>query len=76
MFMKKIMITNPDEAKKFVDIANKYQDVPIQLKNGDYVIDGHSIMGILSLDMSQPTELVTDLDPTQEFLKDMELFAV
>lgn len=75
MFMKKIMITNPDEAKKFVDIANKYQDVPIQLKNGDYVMDGHSIMGILSLDMSQPTELITDLDPTQEFLKDMEAFS-
>lgn len=76
MFTKEILISNPEEAKKFVDIANKYQDMTINLKNGDYLIDGHSIMGLLSLDLTQTTELVTDKEPTEEFIKDMAQFMV
>ncbi len=76
MFTKEVLIQNPEEAKKFVDIANKYQDISINLRNGDYLIDGHSIMGLLSLDLSQSTELVTDDNPSPEFLKDMSPFLV
>ena len=74
MFTKEVQIANPEEAKKFVDIASKYQGITINLKNGDYLIDGHSIMGLLSLDLSQPTELVTDIEPSQAFLNDMAPF--
>lgn len=74
MFTKEIVISSPIEAKKFVDIASKYQDFPINLKNGDYLIDGHSIMGLLSLDLNKPTELVVDKEPSEEFVKDMTAF--
>lgn len=76
MFTKEVQIANPEEAKKFVDIASKYQGITINLKNGDYLIDGHSIMGLLSLDLSQATELVTDIEPSQAFLNDMAPFMV
>lgn len=76
MFTKEILITSPEDAKKFVDIANKYQDFPINLNNGNYLIDGHSIMGLLSLDMNNPTMLVTEEEPTEEFLNDMKDFFV
>lgn len=74
MFRKEIIINNPDDAKKFVDVANKYQDYKIDLKNGDYEIDGHSIMGILSLDMTQPIELIAGFEPNEEFLNDIKPF--
>lgn len=76
MFSKEIVVSSPEAAKKFVDTANKYQDITINLRNGDYLIDGHSIMGLLSLDSTQKTELVTDDNPSDEFIKDMEPFFV
>ena len=76
MFAKEIVVSSPEEAKKFVDIANKYQDFPISLKNGDYLIDGHSIMGLLSLDSTQKTELIIETDPPEEFIKEVTPFII
>ncbi len=76
MFAKEIVVSSPEEAKKFVDIANKYQDFTISLKNGDYLIDGHSIMGLLSLDLTQKTELVIESEPPEEFIKEVSQFIV
>lgn len=76
MFIKEISIVNPLAAKKFVDTTSKYQDFSIRLRNGDYLIDGRSIMGLLSLDPEQTTELVIEDEPSKEFLKDIEPFMV
>ena len=44
------------DAKKFVNICNS---VPfdVDLVSGRYVIDGKSIMGLFSLDLSKPIDL-------------------
>lgn len=76
MFTREISIVNPMAAKKFVDTTSKYRDFAIRLRNGDYLIDGRSIMGLLSLDPDQITELVIEDEPSKEFLKDMEPFMV
>lgn len=76
MFTREISIVSPIDAKKFVDATSKYQDFTIRLRNGDYLIDGRSIMGLLSLDPAQTTELVIEDEPSKEFLKDMEPFMV
>jgi hypothetical protein len=45
-----------DKIKRFISIAEKL-DYDIDLISGRYVVDGKSIMGIFSLDLSKPIEV-------------------
>lgn len=47
------------KVKNFVNVAQSKTDEVI-LKSGRWVVDGKSILGIFSLDLSKPIELVTE----------------
>ncbi len=49
----RVTITNEDCAKAFVTICAKY-DFCQDVYSGRYVVDGKSILGVLSLDLSMP----------------------
>ena len=51
-----ISLNSIDEVKSFVNDITKF-DVDFDLVSGRYVIDAKSIMGIFSLDLSEPIEL-------------------
>lgn len=55
----KILITlnNVEQAKEFNRMAMK-QSYEIDLKSGHYFIDAKSILGIFSLDLSKPVEVI------------------
>lgn len=53
----KISLNSIDKVKAFVNEVTKY-DAEFDLVSGRYVIDAKSIMGIFSLDLSKPIELV------------------
>jgi len=48
-----IKLTSINDVKSFVSIAND-QSYEIDLVSGRYIIDGKSIMGIFSLDLTKP----------------------
>ena len=52
----KISLNSIDKVKSFVNDIAKF-DAEFDLVSGRYVIDAKSIMGIFSLDMSQPIYL-------------------
>lgn len=52
-----VLLNSIDKVREFVNIAGNV-DCNFDLKSGRYIIDGKSIMGIFSLDLSQPLELV------------------
>lgn len=52
-----VLLNSIDKVREFVNIAGTV-DCNFDLKSGRYIIDGKSIMGIFSLDLSQPLELV------------------
>ena len=57
--MKKVDLSKVERVKEFVEIArSKTSDVI--LKHNQWVIDGKSILGIFSLNLSTPIELITD----------------
>lgn len=56
---KMICINTIEKVKNFVSIVSNY-DADFDLISGKYVIDGKSIMGIFSLDLSKPIELRVD----------------
>lgn len=52
----KIKLGSIDKVKDFVNVISKF-DCDFDLVSGRYVIDAKSIMGIFSLDLSQPIDL-------------------
>ena len=52
----KISLNSIDKVKSFVNDITKF-DYDFDLVSGRYVIDAKSIMGIFSLDLSQPLRL-------------------
>ena len=67
-----ISLNSIDKVKAFVNEVTKF-DAEFDLVSGRYVIDAKSIMGIFSLDLSKPIELVIHaedhLDEIMDILK-------
>ena len=51
-----ITLSSINDVKNFVNIVNRYS-FDVELICGKYVVDAKSIMGIFSLDLSQPLRL-------------------
>lgn len=74
MYSTTIAIPNLEAAKQFVNISSKYLNYAMSLKCDNYIIDAHSIMGILSLDMTKPITLEAQEDLPKEFFTDIAPF--
>lgn len=57
----KISLNSIDKVKSFVNTLSQF-DSDFDLISGRYVIDAKSIMGIFSLDLSQPIDLTIHAD--------------
>ena len=56
-----ISLNSIDKVKSFVNEITKF-DYDFDLVSGRYVIDAKSIMGIFSLDLSQPLDMIIHKD--------------
>lgn len=71
-----LMLDSVDKVREFSNVAGKV-DCNFDLKSGRYIIDGKSIMGIFSLDLTKPVEVLLTsegdkkelLDAFHEFIK-------
>ncbi len=75
--MKKLNISLSSIAnvKEFVEIVTM-SDFEIDLVSGRYTVDAKSIMGIFSLDLAKPIELVAHADNADELFEKLKKFAV
>lgn len=64
-----------NDVKEFVNIVMRY-DFEIDLVSGRYSIDAKSIMGIFSLDLSKPIELIAHTDNADDFFTAISKFIV
>ena len=55
----KVLLNDIDTLKSVVDICNKYVD-NVYATKGNYVVNAKSILGLLSLDLSEEVELTID----------------
>ena len=60
-----VKIVSMQDADKFNKIRSKF-DCDMDLQSGKYYVDAKSIMGIFSLDLSQPLVLNADTDDEQK----------
>lgn len=75
MTTAKIILSTIDNVKKFVSIVNDY-DFEIDLSSGRYKINAKSIMGIFSLDLSQPIQVEAHTDDSADFMDRIKPFIV
>lgn len=61
MTRRKIKIKNIKDIENFSNICSKF-DCDMDLSSGKYYVDAKSIMGIFSLDLELPLELIADTD--------------
>ncbi len=62
MFTRTINISSLEDAKAFVNVTSKYDDIRMRLRIDDYEVNAHSIVGVLS---------VTDSEKNPVFIADM-----
>ena len=56
-----LKLKNPNEIKKFVDITSQFGE-DLSLVHDRFVVDAKSILGIFSMDLSKPIDLVSDTE--------------
>lgn len=59
MFRSVVAISSLENAKKFIDVISKYDDVQMRLRIDDYEINAHSIVGVLSIVDSEKNAVFT-----------------
>lgn len=71
-----IKLSTVEQIRSFIDKVERY-NFPVDLKEGRYIVDAKSIMGIFSLDLLQPITLIAETDESnQAFKDDMKAFMI
>lgn len=71
----KVMLSSIVDVKNFVNITNMFE-FDIDLVSGRYVVDGKSLMGIFSLDLSKPIIMRVYSEDTELVQKEFREFLV
>ena len=72
----KVVLDNVNKVQDFVNTCSKF-DCDVYMKSGRYIIDAKSIMGVLSLNLSNPVDVkpdTTDISSAQRFLENIVKF--
>ena len=70
-----IKLSLAENVKTFVNIANRYP-YDIDLRVGRHVVDGKSILGIFSLDLSKPITLEVYADSCEDLMEEIKPFVI
>ena len=70
-----IKLSLAENVKYFVNIANKYP-YDLDLRVGRHVVDGKSILGIFSLDLSKPITLEVYADHCDDLIEELKPFII
>ena len=71
-----IRLSTIADVREFVEIVTASARHEIDLASGRYVVDGKSIMGIFSLDLSKPILMTVHGDHAEELLEKLQKFVV
>ena len=73
MYTAQIMLSSIEDVRNFVNLTNQC-DFDINLTNEKYKIDAKSIMGVFSLDLSQPVTVEVEADKAEAFMEKLKAF--
>lgn len=73
MFSLSIAAVNKNGLMEIFETLSRFKD-QILIKSGDYTVDAHSLIGVFSLDINQPIELLMEKQPDNVFMEAMSKF--
>ncbi len=76
MLSTTISLSNLQDIKSFIGVTTKYHHIPMKLLDDNYNVDAHSIIGIISLDISKPITLKIDAEYSEELFNDLAPFLI
>ena len=74
MIKKILLVDTIQKANEFVDIAQKFSE-DITVERGKYVVDGKSLLGVLSLNLSLPIGVCIS-DSDEDISKELDKFSI
>ena len=73
MFSYPLTAINKNGLIEIFEALAHYPNV-MMIKNGDFTVDAHSLIGVLTLDIHKPMELVLDEEHDESFLETISQF--
>lgn len=75
--MKKftIRLKEINNVKEFVNTVSKFEE-DVDLVSGRYTIDAKSIMGIFSIDLAKPIEVIVHGDNEARYAKELKAYII
>ncbi len=67
LFSMPIVAKNKNGLIEIFETLSHFPDVLMMLRSGDYTVDAHSLIGVFSIDVSRPMELLLEKEPDDEF---------
>lgn len=74
MIKQTVMLKSINDVKDFVNFVNRF-DFDIDLIAGRYVVDAKSLMGIFSLNLNAPIDLVAYSDNCPDLTEGLKAFS-
>lgn len=68
-----VLLSNIEDVKEFCNIVNSHP-FDTELISGKYVVNAKSIMGIFSLDLTQPLKMVSCCEEDDSITAEVEKF--
>ncbi len=67
MFTLPISAINKNGLIDIFETLAQFPNMMMMIKSGEYTVDAHSLIGVFSLDINKPIELLLDSEPDEEF---------
>ena len=67
MFTLPISAINKNGLIDIFETLAQFPNMMMMIKSGEYTVDAHSLIGVFSLDIKKPIELLLQSEPDDEF---------
>ncbi len=74
MFSMPISAKNKNGLIEIFETLAHFPNKSMMIKSGAYTVDAHSIIGVFSIDETQPMELILDSEPDDNFKQAVSKF--
>ena len=67
MFSLSLSAINKNVLIDIFETLAQFPNIMMMIRSGDYTVDAHSLIGVFSLDINKPIELILEKEPDDEF---------
>ena len=71
-----IAAENKNSLIDIFETLSHFPNIMMMIKSGEYTVDAQSLIGVFSLDINKPFELLLDNEPSDEFKEAISKFVL